>query len=327
MEVVLFLFSFLHIFWNVQAHPVLLNPKGYLLVLQALPAPTRASLFQVDFNGSVTKWWNQSFDSSAASYGAFAFDKEKRIVYLPTTNQITGVTKDGEVVVKRTLAKENYQYFWNYFYNSQSTTFSGICTNETHSEWNWCTMNAKNGVLSRLSEIPFASSNGPNGLDIYAPIYSVGLHQQLIWYKPYLYDFVVGTNFTSGDVAFISGEAGPSCITYNPLTNKTYTVGGKSSMYYELSVYELLPKPNPPKELVKLLPTDQNLIISVLGACGIIPQDNIIYVLMTNITIGTLMPTDLILVNLSDLSYEQVPLDYRKWMSDSVMTGVRYILD
>ena len=316
------------------------DDDGYILALQVVQNPiwgnnsyNHATMFKVGLDGSISKWWNVSFneDIGPISYGAFAFDSTKNIVYLPTIGRITGVSQDGTVTINKTLQTRNQ--FWNYLYESQSDTLVGSCSDTTGSGknnplWYWCQLDVKTGGLKRSAfRLPY--TDGPNGLDSGLPLYSVDREHQIIWYKPYIQSFVVGANYTTGKILFTTGNAYPSCIAYNGLTNKAYILAGNDiSMYYDLSVYELLQRPQPPKQLVKLR-QDPNFVIAPFGSCGIIPETNTLYAFMNNVTTGiiynTLMPTDLILVDLTKLSFKQVSLESSKWRSTAILTGIRYV--
>ena len=310
-------------------------PKGYLLVLKVVQDPiwadksyNHASMFKVGFDGSMNKWWNVSFDENVGplSYGAFAFDAASETVYLPTVGQITGISQNGKIMAKA-VNKQNHQYFWNYYYESKSKTFVGVCSDDKRESWSWCQVNSKSGTLSRSAHrLPY--TDGPNGLDQLEPLYTIDFNQQLIWYKPYLQDFLTAANYMTGETVFVSGQIdGASCIAHNPLSNKTYILKGYDvSQYYRLAVFELLPKPNAPKEILKLI-DDSRVIISIFGSCDIVPKANMLYVFMTNVSasLDNLMPTDLVLVDLSIPSYKQIPLDYKQWQAGEVITGVKYI--
>ena len=285
-----------------------------------------ATMFQVGLDGSISEWWNVSFneDIGPISYGAFAFDSTKNIVYLPTIGRITGVNQDGTVTINKTLQTRNQ--FWYYLYESQSDTLVGSCSDTTGSGknnplWYWCQLDVKTGTLKHsAARLPY--TDGPNGLHTATPLYSVDREHQIIWYKPNMKSFIVAANYTTGKILFTTGNASPSCIAYNEVTNKAYILAGDVSQYYDLSVFELLQHPQPPKQLIKL-PQDRTFIISSLGSCGVIPETNTLYVFMNNITTGIIynsfMPTDLMLVDLTKLSYKQVSLESSKWRSTEIL--------
>ncbi len=319
---------------------------GYILALKVVQHPiwgnksyNHASLFKVGLDGSISKWWNVSFNENIGhiSYGALAFDNVHNIVYLPTIGRITGVNQDG-IITTNTHLQTKYQ-FWNYFYEPRSNTLIGTCSDATQTSkddpiWHWCIINIANGTLSHnTAKLPY--TDGPNGLDMYNPLYSVDLKHQIIWYGPYAQPFIVAANYMTGELVFTSGNTGASCIVYSELNDKPYIITGDSfSQLYDLSVYELLPHPAPPKHLIKL-PRDNSFIIATFGSCGIIQESNTLYVFMTNITKtlsiynDSLMPTDLILADLTNLSYKQVSLDIGDntsgWNSVDILTGSIYV--
>ena len=319
---------------------------GYILALKVVQHPiwgnksyNHASLFKVGLDGSISKWWNVSFNENIGqiSNGALAFDNVHNIVYLPTIGRITGVNQNG-IITTNTHLQTKYQ-FWNYFYEPRSNTLIGTCSDTTQTSkddpiWHWCIINIANGTLSHnTAKLPY--TDGPNGLDIYNPLYSVDLKHQIIWYGPfYEQPFIFAANYMTGELVF-TGNTAASCIVYSELNDKPYIIKGDGfSLYHNLSIYELLPHPTPPKHLIKL-PARDNIFISTFGSCGIIQESNTLYVFMTNGTKtfpnynDSLMPTDLILADLTNLSYKQVSLDIGDntsgWNSGDVLTGSIYV--
>ena len=316
---------------------------GYFLALKVVQDPiwgnksyNHATMFKVGFDGSISKWWNISFNENIGpiSYGAFAFDSTKNIVYLPTISQITGVSQNGMVTINAPL-QTNYQ-FWNYFYEPQSDTLVGSCSDTTGSGknnpmWYWCELSVRTGALLHSTvKLPYT-----DGLAPFEPNYSVDLHEHLIWYKSYNQLHVFAADYLTGKLVFTSGETQATCVAYNGFANKAYILSGNGiSQYYSLSVFELLSTPQHPKEIIKL-PKDNSFIISTFGSCGMIPKTNTLFVFMTNITKtvsiynDSLMPTDLILADLTNLSFKQVSLDIGDnasgWNSEDILTGSIYV--
>ena len=301
-----------------------IKPSGYFLVLKIQDGHDndRASMFEVGFDGSIKQWWNQSVGSLSGS-GAFAFDNESKTVYLPTVNQSTAVSRNGKVAIQKVSSN---QVFWSYNYEAQSDHLVGVCSDSNRQQWRWCEIDIQTGRLSiNPNQLPY--TDGPNGLDAYEPLYTFDFRQQLIWYKPYIQPFLVAANYRTGKISFTSGETGASCIAHNPSTGKTYILKGYDvSQYTQLAVFELLPKPSLPKEILKLS-NDGSVIISVFGLCRMIPQANAMYVFMTNVSVSfdNLMPTDLFLIDLSEQSYEQIPLDYKNWKDEEIISGFQYV--
>ena len=310
------------------------TPDGYLLVLKAVRQnigmddyTNYAVMYRLDFSGKVTLLWNISFlDVNAdVSWGAFAYDENTDRVYLPVVDRIVGISnKHGKMEVKISLESENSQYFWTYDYDTNSNSLIGVCSDDGLLKWDWCQMSIgrNDADLTRVVSLPYIQ--GANGLDQYAALYNVDPRDQIIWYKPYIKNFVVATNYSTGEAIYISGFVALSCITYNPLSNRTYVLTGEQSLYQNLSVAEVQPKPKPLKTLLKL-PGD--LILSTFGSCGMIAVDNIMYVVMWNVSkyAENFMPTDLILIDLTTHRYVQIPIETEKWLSEIIMTGVRYI--
>ena len=123
-------------------------PDGYLLVIKVLqidekePQPeyyNHASLFQVNFDGSVKQYWNHTliYPHLLHDENLFAIDTTNQLVYLGVMDRFLALDlMTGKVAVNKTLKVPNLLYFWNDDYIAEENAIYGVCTG--NDQWNWC---------------------------------------------------------------------------------------------------------------------------------------------------------------------------------------------
>ena len=299
-------------------------PDGCLLALKLLQMYdyNHVSLFKIEFDGSVTQYWNYSYAKShqIVSDNLFAIDVEDELVYLGVIDQFLALDlTTGQVKIKLPFK----QYFWNYDYISRDKAIYGVCYSYESEMWKWCHIKL-NGTTNVTLEYfyPF-----PAVSPVIAPLegtYYMDKEHQTIWY--FLIGLARGVNYTTGEVIFTSGEATDLCIAHDHFLNKTFTI--MNNINDKPAMAELLPYPHPEKKLMEL---PWNLRPNYQGTCSYDPETHTFIGLMTNVSLSNYthyyMPTHLLLINVLNLTSRIIPLPAfdEKWSSNFPITGLKFI--
>lgn len=168
-------------------------PDGYMVALKVLQIDSRfpdqhynhASLFRIDFNGTVTQYWNYSYDKPHLLFSdnLFAIDTESQLVFLGVEDQILALDMTtGAVAKKIPLEVPNLQYFWSYDYIPEEKALYGVCTGR--GEWDWCRIKL-DGLFPKnkfLYTFPGTNEYGP-----LSDIYYMDKEHQSIWFHVGIY--------------------------------------------------------------------------------------------------------------------------------------------
>lgn len=205
-------------------------PDGYMLALKVVqidrPQPplyyNHASLFKIEFDGSVSQFWNYSYDSQHTMFGEnlFAIDTESQLIYLGVVDQLLALDlTSGVVKIKIPLEAPNLQYFWNYDYIAKEKAIYGVCTG--HRAWNWCRIKLdapldKDSIkVENLYQFPGTNEFGP--ID---DIYYMDKEHQSIWYLTSI-NFANGVNYTTGErIFYVNSSYQDDCIAHDHDLNK-----------------------------------------------------------------------------------------------------------
>ena len=316
-------------------------PDGYLLgfkVVQVDDDPTipdynHISLFTIHFNGTVTENWNYSESSSNTLYfeSLLAVDLDDKLVYLGSPNELLALDlTTGTEKVKIPLKSPNLQYFCTYDYFAKDKAVYGACSGSI--QWNWCRIKqngAEEASLDMLYHLPFTNEYGPS-----EDVYYFDAEDETIWYYPpsAVHEYVVGINFSSGQVLFESG-ANPNgtedlCIAHDRTLGRVFAYVWNSTNFTAVGLSELFPKPKQRKILLKLPLDLGDFRPTNFGTCDYDQMTHTLIGLMVAKTGDNLMPTHLLFIDVIDLTYKLVPLPVfqEKWgPSDKPITIIKYI--
>ena len=305
------------------------GPNGYLLAIKVLQNGkdyNHASLFKIDFNGSVAQLWNYSYDQAHQLFAEnlFAVDSRNNLVYLAALDQFISLDlHTGQVKHKISLKPPNLQYFWNYDYVADEQAIYGVCYSHESQMWKWCRIDLNkldNVSIDFLYEFPTVSS-------IVAPIYNtyyMDKEHQTIWYYP-SYN-ALGVNYTTGEVIFTSAYAEDLCIGHDHTLNRTFTI--INNINAKPTLAELHPQPHPEEPLLVL---PENLRPNYYGTCAYDQNSHTMIGLMTNVTLSNYthyyMPTHLLLVDVVELTNTVIALPTfdEKWYSEFPITAVKFV--
>ena len=322
-------FSFIYYHLTVNALDAVV-PDGYLLALKVLQRDkdyNHASLFKVEFDGSVSQLWNYSYAQSHRLFAEnlFALDTERSLVYVGAMDEFLGLDlQTGEVKIKIPLEGSNLQYFWNYDYIASEHAIYGVCYSHDRTAWMWCRIkvprDANNISIEYLYDFPTTTP-------VVAPIdntYYMDKEHQTIWYYPYSY--AVGFNYSTREIIFTSGFAQDLCIGHDHTLNRTFTI--INNINAKPTLAELRPEPYTDEPLLEL---PENLRPNYFGTCSYDQKTHTMIGLMTNVTLSNYthyyMPTHLLLVDVVQLTSTVVALPefQAKWKSDDPITAVKFI--
>ena len=292
-------------------------PNGYLLGLKVnqIDQPrfnryyNHVSLFKIEFDGTVTEFWNYSLNSSDTliSDNLFAIDIENELVYLGSEDlflaldMTTGTTK-----IKIHLEVPNLQFFLSYDYFAKEKAIYGVCTG--NSMFDWCRMK-RTGInsakLEFLYHLPYTEELGP--ID---DLYFIDQNEQTLWYYPY--DAAVGINYTNGDVVFDGSaeslDVPDDCIVYDHITKRVFTHIWNGNSFYSVGLGEIFPKPKQRKILLDMSAQYGDLAVARIGTCAYDQTTHTMIALMRNFTTFNLLPTHLLLIDTISLTYKLIPL-------------------
>ena len=295
----------------------LTTPDGYLLVFKDTTIYT--SLYKVNFDGTVQRYWNftLNYPHTLYSFNLFAVDTKDQLVYLGVMDRFLALDLlTGKVAVNKTLKAPNLMFFWNYDYIAEENAIYGVCTG--NDQWNWCRvkLGVPNIKLEFLYEFPGTSELGPIS-DIY---YMDKVHQSIWFFSGISYAF--GVNYTTGEIIFKGNQTySDDCIVHDHKLNRTFTITTG------VLLAELHPWPGKETKLLNL-PTD--LRTAYDGMCVYDQETHTLIAVMSNdsIYLNDKRPTYLLLIDVVSLSYKSVALpEFRKWKDYQYLpvTGVKYM--
>lgn len=324
-------------------------PDGYLLGMKvrevhpnmSLSAYNQISLFTINFNGTVSKNWNYTGNSTYA-HGyqlILTVDIDNELVYLGTTYQFKALDlRTGTVKIEIPLASPNYQYFVTYDYYAKDKAIYGVCGSLADqwcsNQWCWCHLKqngAKEATIDLLYKMPYTNEIGPEGF-----IYYFDTEDQTIWYYPGTGPLMsaVGVNFTSSDTVFESTGVNPndtydSCIAHDHTLGRVFTYVQNATDHTAVGLSELFPKPKQRKILMKAPPELQDLGPAYYGSCDYDQKTHTMIGLMATHAPDNLIPSHLLFLDVVGLSYKLVPLPTfkEKWgpSTDYPTIAVKYI--
>ena len=315
-------------------------PKGRLLGLKVVQIDqprmnnyyNHVSLFEIDFDGTVTEFWNISLSPSDTFYSdnSFTVDVENELVYLGSSDQFLAVDlKTGAVKIKIHLEPPNLQYFWNYDFVAKEKAIYGVCTG--NNQWNWCRIKQRGNDSAHvefLYPMPFTGTFGP--ID---DIYYIDVEEKTIWYYPsYLDEFAVGVNYTNAEGVFISavnpGDTEDLCIVHDRVLDRVFTYVWNKTNFTAVGVGELFLRPKHRKILIDLSKYG-DLSPTNFGTCTYDQSTHTMMGLMRlMLNQDSLMPTHLLLVDVISVTYKLIPLPvfHEKWNSNIwPVTSVKYL--
>ena len=346
---ILFLFAFAvyvqcMVSWNGT------EPDGYLLgfkVVEIIPDPpnnisgyNHASLFRIDFDGTVTEFWNHTLNPDGREiifqYNLFTVDTENELVYVGVNDQFLALDLEtGIPIIDIRLKPPHLQIFSTYDYFPKNKSIYGFCIgNGPYYYWYWCHVN-HTGLdkveVEYLYTLPEANTTGP-----ITNIYHLNQEEQLIWYYPgNSYLFAIAVNITTAEVVFVSGmspdQLDDQCIVHDRSMDRvfTYVWYNNPSSYVHTSVGlgELFPKPKERKILLNLSHF-KTLVPSQPGTCAYDQTTHTMMVLMRNCTdYDHQMPTGLLLIDTVSLTYKLTPLPMfrQNWDSKDQVSAIKLI--
>ena len=312
-------------------------PDGYLLGIRVLqidrPEPplyyNHASLFKIGFDGSVTQFWNFSYDYPHILFSDndFAIDTENNLVYLGVVDQLLALDlTTGEMKINISLQAPNMQYFWNYDYIPKEKALYGACTGHgPWNFWNWCRIKLNNLIENGVKVEFLYQFPGTNEYSPISDIYYMDKKHQSIWYF-WGITYSSGVNYTTGkEIFFGNGTGSDICIAHDHNLNRTFTISSELGEPPKLG--ELHPWPKNATVLMKL---PQDLRTASFGTCMYDLEIHTLIALMASSSkyLNDPMPTQILLIDIVDLSYKMVPLPgFRKWSGRQwwPITAVKYI--
>ena len=307
-------------------------PDGCLLAISVVQIhdlkSDNVSVFKIDFNGTVTKFWDFSLTNSDTlnTLGLFAVDAKKELVYLGSRDKFLALDlMTGAVKIKIQLKPPNIQYFWSYDYVDD--TVYGVCSG--NAQWDWCRIkqtgsNAAN--IDFLYKMPFTTILSPT-----SDIYYIDSTEQTIWYYPFqatgLDEYAVGINYTTGEKVFKSGF-NPSgtedvCIVRDHELDRVFTYVVNYNDSAKNGIGELFP--SKPKKMLKMLGggAESNLKPISYGTCDYDQGTHTMIALMGSPTTDT--PTKLLLVDVRNVKPTFIPLpEFKNWNNLS-FTSFKFI--
>ena len=312
-------------------------PDGHLLVLKVIQIDTQrpqpeyynhASLFKVEFDGTVSQYWNYSYDHPHLLFSdnLFAVDIENQLVYLGVQDQILALDLTTGVVAKKVpLEAPNLQFFWNYDYVPEDNAIYGVCTGKR--EWDWCRVKLhpllKKYRVEFLYRFPGASIEFSPTNDIY---YMDKKHHS-IWYLSGI-SYALGTNYSTGEQIFFGNSTyQDDYIFHDHVLNRTFAVTFNSTFTKDSTAFltELYHMPKREKILMMLPP---NLRLAYFGSCSYDPETQTLIALMASVTdyFTEAMPTELVFVDVVNLTYKMVPLPgFKNWSSGQPITAMKFM--
>ena len=316
-------------------------PDGYLLGFKVaqIDQPRlesyyhHVSLFKIDFDGTVTEFWNFSLNSSDILFDedAIAIDIENELVYLGGINQFIALDlRTGAVKIKIHLEPPNLQYFQTYNYVAKDKAIYGMCTG--NSQFNWCRVkqNGTNSVhVEFLYQLPYtANAFGPTN-----DIYYFDEEEQTIWYYPsFLYEFAVAIDYTNAEGVFISAvnpnDTEDLCIAHDRVLDRVFTYIWNNTNFTSVGLGELFLGPKERKILIDLS-EHGDLVPESFGSCTYDQNTHTFIGLMNNFSTDFIhgMPTNLLLMDTINLTYKIIPLPTfrEKWDSAGGITSLKFI--
>ena len=326
------------------------EPDGYLLgfkVVETFPDPRRnisgynhASLFRIDFDGTVIEYWNHTLNPNLGremlfDYNLFAVDTEMELVYLGVSDKFLALDLETGIPITRIFLRlPILQIFQTYDYFPKDKSIYGICRGaipDPDDIFYWCHVNhtGTNKVqLKYLYQIPYANESAAS-----TNIYYIDQEKQIMWYYPYRTDvvFAVAINYTTAKVLFVSGmnpfELEDLCIVHDSSMDRVFTYVWYKNKFTSLGVGELFPKPKQRKMLLNLSHFT-SIIPSQPGTCAYDQTTHTMMVLMRNYTdYEHQMPTGLLLIDTVSLTYKLTPLPMfrENWDSTETLSAIKFI--
>ena len=314
-------------------------PDGYMLAMKVVQIDTQtptpeyynhASLFKIEFNGSVSQFWNYSYNKPHLMFSEnlFAIDLENELVYLGVEDQLLALElSTGEVKINIPLQVPNLQFFWNYDYIPREKAIYGVCTGNSH--WNWCRVKLDKPLdhntikLEFLYQIPVLPLElGPD-----EGIYYMDKEHQSIWYYTGI-TLAYGVNYTTGKLIFSgNGSLYDQCIAHDHTLNRTFSL--ISNPVYQDTPLLAEIHHSPRNEVVLMTIPIANLVIALGGSCIYDPKTHTLTALMRYDLPNTgdsLMPTSMLLIDVVGLTYKPISLpEFKKWNGVWPITGLKYI--
>jgi hypothetical protein len=280
------------------------RPPGYLLAFSSFPT---AAIFKVELDGNVSHPW--SYDPGIHDYfndNLFAVDVERELVYLGMDDLFAALDLNtGEVRVQIPVKPPYYLSFWNYDYVAKDNAIYGACT-DYNVTWYWCRIKLHEVHLQKI-KIEYLYKLLP-AETVYSPpgdfIYFMDKHHQSIWYSMVIDAFVIGINYTTGEMIFrgLAKLDIPlvfwSCIAHDYSLNRTFTL---SSDTHPL-LAELHPTPQDETVLMEL---PLSLECYVVGTCAYYEKTHTLMALMTD---SDRMLYYLVSIDVVQLTFEIVAL-------------------
>lgn len=311
---------------------------GYLLAIKVLQIDqpkkpyyyNHALLFKIEFDGSVTQFWNYSYNNPHLLFNEnlFAMDTDSSLIYLGVVDQFLALDMTtGKVKVNISLQAPNLQYFWSYNYIATEEALVGVCTG--NSMWNWCRIKCPKqlvgGVkLEFLYQLPGTEEFSPTD-----GVYYMDQKHQSIWYFSGI-AYAYGLNYTTGKQIFYGNSIHNSdntkqddCIVHDHALNRTFTI--VSQLAVAVAVGELHPWPRNATILLELPP---DLRTDSIGSCDYDPKSHTLIGLMTSASsyLENAMPNQILLVDVVSLKIERRALPmFAKHQSNWPVTGVKFI--
>lgn len=300
-------------------------PDGYLLAFNVVEDSSlesdNVSLFRIDLNGTTSHLWDISLYKSDRLYfqNLFAIDTSNNLVYVGVRNKLLSLDlSKGSIRTKRQLGTncEGSGFicrndFLNYDYITKHKTILGICSGAF--EWNWCRIDTKLNpplIDHVYYSLPYADVIGPSNY-----IYFLDQDEQSLWYYPgsSTYPqppkFAVGINYTNGSQIFKSASnpvhSEDVCIIRDHAKSRVFTLIRDHKKLTALGIGELFPQPQPRKILVDFSKEDEDKFITSYGSCTYDESSRTLIGFISNTTEGV---SEILLVNLEELSYKTIPL-------------------
>ncbi len=297
-------------------------PDGCLLAISVVKNDNLkrddVSFFKIDFDGTVTKFWDFSLNGSHTlnTLGLFAVDAKSELIYLGSRDLFLALDlKTGVVKIKIQLEPPNMQYFWNYDYVARDEAVYGLCSG--NGEWDWCRIKqtgSKTAHIDFLYEMPYTSALSP-----ISDIYYMDSEEETIWYYPFhangLDEFGVGIKYTTGEEVFRSA-ANPNgtedvCIIRDHELDRVFTFVVDPVNSTPVGIGELHPQPEQKKMLINFIAVNMKKKPISFGACDF---DQITHTMIGLMSITTDRPTHLLLVDIVSATYKLIPLPaFQKW--------------
>lgn len=299
-------------------------PNGYLLAISVTQNDNTESdaisLFRIDFDGTVTKFWDYSLFKTDIlnTLNLFAVNTESELVYLGSRDLFLALDLKTGRVKSRIHFK---QYFWNYDYVAEDKAIYGVCSG--YKEWDWCRIKTGSSTkrLEALYKMPYTTVLSPTDY-----VYYMDSEEQTLWYYPFdpekINKFAVGINYTTGKEVFRSA-VNPNgsedvCIIRDHELNRVFTFVRDQDSSIAKGIGELFPQPEEKKMLIKF--SAMGIVFFSYGTCAYDVSTNTMVGLMSD---STGNPTHLILVNAISLAHKQIQL--QAFPKNRMLTSVKFI--